>query len=209
MRITRMVAPLVLAALTVVFAGCGTTVTTLSSHNGIVDEAYDADVQMTSYLGASLASPANAVGAVWNDPQTEFPFYLTSIVDPYNYPHMFWRAFYTIWTVPVNPLYHVTRGPVEDWDSYVVPVRETIAYDFTPTPHGGHATAYFTSRFKSHAAHFQNIGNTIKYHLFNTNSSLPPYDRFYPDVWQQDKTTLHRTFDTHLWRYDWDNPYID
>ena len=209
MRICRFVAVLVLGIAPLAFMGCATSVTTTAGMNGIVDDAYDADVHMLSQTGAALDAPFNGVGAAWNDPQTEFPFYLTSIADPYNYPHLLWRAFYTVWTVPLNPLYHVTSEPTDDWDSYVTPIRETVSYDFSPTPHGGDGTKYFTSRFNSHVKHFKNIGESFKYHLLNTNSMLPPYDRFYPEVWQRDKTTLHKTFDLHLFRYDWDDPYVD
>ncbi|HGY92215.1 MAG TPA: hypothetical protein ENK43_13680 [Planctomycetes bacterium] len=209
MRITRTLVFLALAMLPALTTSCATSTTTVTGMTKIADDAYAADEQITGDLGAAVDAPFNAVGAVWNEPQTEFPFYLTSIVDPYNYPHMLWRAFYTVWTVPVNPLYHVTKGPVEDWDSNISPIGETISYDFNPAPHGGDSLGYFTSRWESTRKHFRNIGETLKYHFLNTNSAFPPYDRFYPEVWQSDKTLLHRTFDIHLFRYDWDDPYID
>ena len=41
------------------------------------------------------------------------------------------------------------------------------------------------------------------------NSYYPPYDRWYPEQLQGEKTTIHKVLDVHFFRYDWDNPYIN
>lgn len=190
--------------------GCASTITQTTGQTELADEMYDADVHIAGSALAAVDAPTNIVGGTWVSPQTEFPYYLTSIVDPYNYPQLLWRAFYTVWTLPFNPAYHLTEETTEEWNRHVQPIGETIAYDFTPAPHGGgDFHGYFGSRFASTKAHVNNIGHTIKYHFFNTNSLFPPYDRWYPDQIQQDKTTIHRSFDLHAFRYDWDDPYID
>ena len=190
--------------------GCASTLTQTTGQTELADEMYDADVHIIGSAVATLDTPTNLIGAAWTDPQTEFPYYLGSLVDPYNYPQLLWRAFYTVWTLPINPAYYVTKDTTETWNSHVRPIGETIAYDFTPAPHGGgEGHKYFWSRFNSTRSHVENIGHTIKYHLFNTNSKFPPYDRWYPDQIQRDKTLIHRSVDLHVFRYDWDNPYID
>ena len=205
----RVATSVVLLFLLGTFLGCATSITQAGGQTDLADDAYEADTAILGRTAMIADMPAAAVGAAWNESATEAPFYLTQIVDPFNWHHMAWRAFYTVWSIPINPLYHVTRDTTDDWDDFVSPVRETVTYDFTPTPHGGDAMRYLASRSDSHVKHARNIGHLLKYNFLNTNSMFPPYDRWYPDQIQRDKTLIHRTFDLHLFRYDWDDPYID
>lgn len=191
-------------------SGCASEAALLAGGTGIYDEAKDADGKLAGRVATAAEAPVGGSLAGWTEPRSEFPYYAAQIVDPFNYPHLLWRAFYTVWTVELNPLYHLTEEPIEDWNRQVRPVGETVTYDYTPTPHGGmEAFKYWQSRSDAITRRFENSWYSLKYHFMNTNSNLPPYDDFYPDQIQRDKTTIHRTLDLHFFGYDWDDAYID
>ena len=108
-----------------------------------------------------------------------------------------------------GPLWYVGGPALEDLDSFVVPAHETVAADYTPVPGDGNMGKYWAIRANHHWSHIRHAGHTLKYILLNTNSNLPPYDNFFPDQLSRDKTTIHKTFDTFLFGFDWDDPYIN
>lgn len=108
-----------------------------------------------------------------------------------------------------GPIWYAVGPAIEDLDCYVLPVRETVANDHTPVPGHGRYGAYWASRANSFWHTVGHAGYTMKYALLNTNSDLPPYDSWYPEQMQRSKTTIHKTFDTFLFNYDWDDPYIN
>jgi len=108
-----------------------------------------------------------------------------------------------------GPLWYVVGPALEDLDSFVSPVEETVAADFTPVPGNNNFGAYWATRANHHITNLQHAGYTLKYVFLNTNSNLPPYDNFFPDQMSRDKTTIHKTFDTFLFGFDWDDPYIN
>lgn len=108
-----------------------------------------------------------------------------------------------------GPVWHAIGPAINDLDSYVLPVRETVANDHTPTPGHGKYGAYWATRANSMFHHVGHAGYTMKYLFLNTNSDLPPYDSWYPEQMQRSKTTIHKTFDTFLFNFDWDDPYVN
>lgn len=201
MRLAKALA--VLALIVLPMTGCVGT-------SELNDDIAHAGAEISGRTATALDGPAGAVFATWNESSTEWPYYYAQIVDPWNWSHLVWRTFHTIWTVPVNPAYHVSEGAIADYDQWVSPVRETVAFNFTPAPHGGgQGLKYWASRSDAFVNHMVNAWGTIKYTLFNTNSYYPPYDRWYPEQLQGEKTTIHRTIDTFLFRYDWDDPYVN
>jgi hypothetical protein len=86
---------------------------------------------------------------------------------------------------------------------------EGVAADHTPVPGNGNFGDYWCSRIGSHFRNMRHAAYTTKYLLLNANSDLPPYDQWYPDTLQRDLTTFHKTFDTFLFNYDWDDPYTN
>ena len=190
--------------------GCVSSVSHTGGQTELADDIEDAiHTEVAGRVATIPTIPAHIVGASWNDPSTRFPEYLAQVVDPYNYPHLAWRAFYTIWSLPINPVQCLTKRPMDDWNGYVSPIRETVTYDHVPTPFGGNGPKYWASRSNNLVMHAGNIWSNVKYHFLNTNSYLPPYDRWYPEVIQGEKTMIHRTLDLHLFNFDWENPYID
>ncbi|MEZ6195716.1 MAG: hypothetical protein R3F20_08300 [Planctomycetota bacterium] len=190
--------------------GCVAEGALLAGGTGLYDEAKAQDGVIAGRTATLAESPFGATGAAWVEPRSEFPYYLAQVVDPFNYPHMLWRAFYTVWTVDINPLYHLTEEPVEDWNKYVQPIGETVTYDYTPTPHGGgEAFKYWQSRSDAITSKFENSWYSLKYHFMNTNSDRWPYDNWHPGQIETDKTTMHRTIDLHFFNYDWDDAFID
>ena len=168
----------------------------------------------------------------------DFPYFMFSAADPWNVlPPPFgtmyvpWKLFVTaIRAFPFvtwgskgdsqgvvtfslgdqpGPLWVVIGPALSTVDSFVLPVGETVAADHTPVPHGGDFHKYWSSRIESHRAHFTHIGNMFRHYLFGTNYDQPPYDIWFPDVMQRDKTTIHKTIDHWLFLYDWDDPYIN
>ena len=90
----------------------------------------------------------------------------------------------------------------------VLSTTSTWSYDFSPAPHDGDFIGYWSNRSHSFSRHMTNICDNIMYNLFNTNRRFPPYDRF-SDSYRKDLTQILKTVDTHLFRYDWDDPYVN
>lgn len=86
---------------------------------------------------------------------------------------------------------------------------ETKTFEYDPIPHGEFGGDYIESSFNNQGAHACHAWNEFAYYFFNTNSNLPPYDRWYPEQLQGEWTTIHRTIDLHFLNYDWDNPYVN
>ena len=107
-----------------------------------------------------------------------------------------------------GPLWYAVGPAINDLDFYAQPLRETVAGDHTPVPGNGNMEAYWMKRINSHVKHMRRAGYTLKYLLLNTNSNLPPYDNMYPDQMSRSKTNIHKTFDTFLFGFDWDDPYL-
>ncbi len=84
----------------------------------------------------------------------------------------------------------------------------SVSYNYSPAPHGGDGWAYWGSRSHSFSRHMTNICDNIMYNFFNTNTRFAPYDNW-GDSFQKDMTQLLKTLDTNLYRYDWDNAYIN
>jgi hypothetical protein len=108
-----------------------------------------------------------------------------------------------------GPIWYAIGPGIEDVDAYVLPVHETAAADHTPVPGHGRYGEYWASRANAYFRTIGHAGYTLKYLLLNANSDLPPYDSWYPDAMERGKTTIHKTFDTFLFGYDWDDPYIN
>lgn len=200
----------VLAVLILPMAGC-LAPNGLGGQREIEDEVADTYPKIGGRAWTAVPdAPAGAVLASWQQPGEQFPEYLVQIADPWNYPHLVWRGFYTIWSLPFNPLWYPTEKPTKTWDSYVSPIQETESLDWGVPPHGGrNPTEYWASRSNSFVKDFENNWGFVKYHLFNTNSYYPPYDRWYPEQIQREKTTIHKTLDLHFFDYDWDDPFVD
>ncbi len=171
------------------------------------DPAMDVTPKVTAALVSVADVPAAGVSASWAGTSKEFPGYFAMLVDPWNLQTFVWVAFLQIWNTPVNPFYYligegdIDVGPVK-------PIEETVTAHYTPVPGGGDGGRYWRSRVVSHFRNIENSWYTLKYTFFNTNSSLPPYDSYYPDELEREKTTIHFTLDYHLFSYDWDDPYV-
>ncbi|HMS17795.1 MAG TPA: hypothetical protein PKA37_13220 [Planctomycetota bacterium] len=108
-----------------------------------------------------------------------------------------------------GPLWYAVGPAIRDLDAYASPLQETVAADHTPVPGNNNMRAYWSKRMNSHVSNVRHAGYTLKYLLLNTNSDLPPYDDFFPDQMSRDKTTIHKTLDTFLFGFDWNDPYIN
>lgn len=108
-----------------------------------------------------------------------------------------------------GPVWYAIGPAIEDLDSYVVPATETVAANHVPAPGFGDYRAYWSRRARSHLANMRHAGNTLKYLFLNANSNLPPFENWFPETMERDKTTIHYTFDAFLFNFDWDDPYID
>ncbi len=84
----------------------------------------------------------------------------------------------------------------------------TVSKDYSPGPHGDDGWEYWGSRSHSFSRHMTNICDNIMYNFFGVNQRYAPYDNL-GDTLQKDMTNLLKTLDSHLYRYDWDNPYIN
>ena len=167
----------------------------------------------------------------------DVPGFMFSAVDPYNVLPWPFGTFYVPWKMAVTtlkvfpfvtyseegegapmvftsgahggPLWHVFGPAIEDMDSFVIPAGETTTSSHTPVPGNGDRMGYWRSRTTSIVKGFTHAGYTMKYAFLGANSDKPPYDNYFPDVMERDKTTIHYTFDTFLFNYDWDDPFID
>jgi len=91
----------------------------------------------------------------------------------------------------------------------VVPVEERVTADYSPAPHGGgDLGAYSSSRMNSLGSHMAHMGNLLGYYFMNANSDQPPYETWGTAL-SRDVTTIHRSFDRHLWLYEWNDPYVN
>ena len=91
----------------------------------------------------------------------------------------------------------------------ILPPGDTVTADYTPVPHDGSFGASFGSRLRSGLRNWEHSLYTYKYYFMGANSDQPPYERWMPDTWRRDKTTIHRTIDHWLLHYDWDDPYVN
>lgn len=90
-------------------------------------------------------------------------------------------------------------------------VSEANAPDFTPAPQdeedGIHSP--MANRFRGMGDSLANAGDQLKYHFFNTNSSLPPYDTWCDDQLPRDMATIQYTLDSYFFEYDWKQDDLD
>lgn len=84
----------------------------------------------------------------------------------------------------------------------------STSYDYTPAPGGNDGWEYWGTRSHSFSRHMTRICDNIMYNFFNTNTRFPPYDNVW-DVLQKDMTQTLKTIDGHLYRFDWDDGYIN
>jgi len=59
----------------------------------------------------------------------------------------------------------------------------------------------------AYTADYKRIRGSVAYFMFNTNSEFPPYETFGGDQFPRAGGDIGKTFDRHLFNFDWDDPY--
>ncbi len=108
-----------------------------------------------------------------------------------------------------GPLWYVIAPGINAVDALVSPIGEDVTPGNSPVPGNGKFFAYWQARNAAMRKGFVHAGNTMKYLLLNTNSNQWPYDSWYPTQLARSKTTMHNTFDTFLFNFDWDDPFVN
>ena len=80
--------------------------------------------------------------------------------------------------------------------------------DYDPYPGGGDFGEYVGVGFKAQGRNFAKAGDTLVYNFLHTNCSYPPYDTWGGTL-ERDFTNINKTWDYHLWNYDWDDAAND
>lgn len=82
-----------------------------------------------------------------------------------------------------------------------------ISHDGRPSPgnndYGEHLGGWATTQWNKsvHSAH------TLHWLFLNTNSEDVPYETYFGDQLPRSMNTMGKTFDHHLFNYDWDDPF--
>jgi hypothetical protein len=172
------------------------------------DPMLDTSPKMLAATYSVVEIPAAGASAAWAGTSTQFPGYFTLLVDPWNLQTFIWIGFTELWRVPINPFYYLVDNGDQCGCGDIKAIEETVTAHYTPVPGGGDGGRYWRARVVSNFRNFQTSWYTIKYAFLNTNSSLMPYDSYYPDELEREKTTIHYTIDYHLFGFDWDDPYV-
>ena len=82
-----------------------------------------------------------------------------------------------------------------------------IANDGRPTPGNNDALAHLGNWGTAQWNKSVHSANTLHWMFFNTTAEDVPYETYFGDQLPRSMNTISKTFDHHLFSYDWDDPF--
>jgi hypothetical protein len=83
-----------------------------------------------------------------------------------------------------------------------------VAHDGRPIPGNGNYGDHVGGWGETTVNRFGHAAHSLHWMFLNTNSEDVPYETWWDDQLPRSMTTIGKTVDTHLFNYDWDDPFL-
>ncbi len=113
-------------------------------------------------------------------------------------------------TLVACALFAFTLSGCFSGEAYGIATDENaITMDGGPVPGNNDYPDHFGKYWEAQGDHLAHAFKTFALWSLNTNYEYPPYETFFEDQEPRAMWTIGKTFDVHLFNYDWDDPFLN